>query len=128
MGATGESARRLTGFGDNPSWSPDGSEIVFATEGESDPHGREKTSELWVVPAAGGEPRMIFAGDAVQPSWSPGGHRIAFWNVDQGIRDVWTVAADGSDPQRVTDAASVDWNPVWARTARISTSRAIAAA
>ena len=115
MGATGESARRLTGFGDNPSWSSDGREIVFATEGQSDPHGREKTSELWVVPATGGEPRRIFAGDAVQPSWSPGGHRIAYWSVAQGIRDVWTVAADGSDPQRVTDAASVDWNPVWAQ-------------
>jgi eukaryotic-like serine/threonine-protein kinase len=114
MGATGESVRRLTDFGDNPSWSPDGREIVFATEGESDPHGREKTSELWVVAAGGGEPRRIYAGDAVQPSWSPGGHRIAYWNADQGIRDVWTLAADGSDPQRVTAAPSVDWNPVWA--------------
>ena len=116
MGATGESARRLTTFGDNPSWSPDGSQIVFATEGESDPHAREKTSELWVVKAAGGgEPRKIFAGDAVQPAWSPHGDRIAFWQVLQGIRDVWTIAADGCDPQRVTDAKSVDWNPIWAR-------------
>jgi len=115
MGATGESTRRLTTFGDNPAWSPDGREIVFATEGESDPHAREKTSELWVVPASGGEPRKIFDGDAVQPSWSPGGHRIAFWRIAQGIRDVWTVAADGSDLQRVTDASSVDWNPVWSR-------------
>ena len=114
MGATGESVRRLTTFGENPSWSPDGREIVFATEGESNPHGRERTSELWVVAARGGEPRRIFAGDAVQPSWSPGGHRIAFWSVDQGIRDVWTVAADGSDPQRVTAVESVDWNPAWA--------------
>jgi len=115
MGATGESVRRLTDFGDNPSWSPDGREIVFATEGESDPHAREQTSELWTVSAASGEPRRIFAGDAVQPAWSPGGHRIAFWGVVQGTRDVWTVAADGSDPRRVTDASSVDWSPAWAR-------------
>ncbi|MCM2268718.1 MAG: protein kinase [Thermoanaerobaculia bacterium] len=117
MGATGESVRRLAGFGDNPAWSPDGREIVFATEGESDPHAREKVSELWVVPSAGGEPRRIFAGDAVQPAWSPGGHRIAFWRIQSGtgIRDVWTVAADGSDPRPVTDGPSVDWSPVWAR-------------
>ncbi len=116
MGATGESVRRLTDVGDNPSWSPDGREIVFATEGLSDPHAREKNSELWVVPAAGGAPRRIYAEDAVQPTWSPGGHRIAFWRVsDGGIRDVWTIAADGSDPQPVTAAPSVDWNPVWAR-------------
>ncbi|MEO8502507.1 MAG: protein kinase [Acidobacteriota bacterium] len=115
MGATGESVRRLTDFGDNPSWSPDGREIVFATEGQSDPHAREKTSELWVMEAAGGKPRQIFAGDAVEPSWSPGGHRIAYWSVHSGgIRDVWTIAADGSDPVRVTDSPSVDWDPVWA--------------
>jgi len=114
MGATGESTRRLTEFGDNPSWSPDGGEIVFATEGESDPHAREKMSELWVVAAAGGEPHKIFDGDAVMPAWSPGGHRIAFWRIAQGTRDVWTVAADGTDPQPVTAASSVDWDPVWA--------------
>ena len=115
MGATGESVRRLAKFGDNPAWSPDGSEIVFATEGESDPHAREKLSELWIVPVSGGEPRKIFDGDAVQPSWSPHGHRIAFWHVDLGIgnRDVWTVAAAGGDPRPVTDGPSIDWNPVW---------------
>ncbi len=32
VGATGESARRLTSLGDSPAWSPDGREIVFDTE------------------------------------------------------------------------------------------------
>jgi len=115
MGATGESVRRLTSFGDNPAWSPDGREIVFGTEGRSDPANREKQSELWIVPAAGGEPRRIFAGDAVEPSWSPSGERVAFWAIDivKGIRDVWTIAADGSDPRRVTDRQSVDWDATW---------------
>jgi Tol biopolymer transport system component len=33
MGATGESVRRLTNFGYNPAWSPDGKEIAWATQG-----------------------------------------------------------------------------------------------
>jgi Tol biopolymer transport system component len=117
MGATGESVRRLTDFGDNPAWSPDGKEIVFATEGASEANNRQRNSELWIVPAAGGAPRKLFAGDAMQPAWSPSGRRIAFWAIDfpqgKGIRDVWTVAADGTDPRRVTDAPSVDWDPIW---------------
>jgi len=31
MGATGEKVRRLTSFGYNPAWSPDGKEIVYST-------------------------------------------------------------------------------------------------
>src|SRR4029078_11432604 len=102
MGATGESVRRLTDFGDNPAWSPDGRQIVFATEGASDPHARQKTSELLVGAGEGEKPRRIHAGDAIQPAWSPGGHRIAFWRVNEGVRDVWTIAADGSDEERDT--------------------------
>ena len=32
MGSTGESIRRLTNFGYNPSWSPDSKKIIFARE------------------------------------------------------------------------------------------------
>ena len=32
MGPTGEAVRRVTRHGFNPSWSPDGQQLVYATE------------------------------------------------------------------------------------------------
>jgi serine/threonine protein kinase/Tol biopolymer transport system component len=115
MGATGESARRLTDMGFNPAWSPDGREIAFATEGISGPSERRlDNSQLWTVNVATGEKRLVFKGDAVQPSWSPHGHRIAFWGTpeESSERVIWTVPAAGGEPLQVT-RGPVDWNPVW---------------
>ncbi len=115
MGATGESVRRVTDFGFNPSWSPDGRKLVVATEGVSDPGVRQLTSQLWRLNLATGEKRRLPTGDAVQPSWSPHGTRIAYWGLPPGSaqRTIWTVAADGGDPVTVTGDAYLNWNPVW---------------
>ena len=115
MGATGESVRRLTRFGFNPAWSPDGREIVFATESiETDPRDRLGDSELWIVGLDVGEPRLAFEGDAVHPDWSPNGFRIAYWAIAGGQRDIWTITSAGEKAVQVTRDAAVDWNPVWA--------------
>ena len=124
MGRTGESVRRLTRAGYHPAWFPDGRQVVFATRSVPAAESRPgEISELWTVDAAGGsEPRRLVPGDAVQPRVSPNGRRIAFWGMaaDPGMtrfidanRDVWTVAADGTAPVRVTTEAATDWNPVW---------------
>ena len=118
MGATGESVRRLTDSGFNPTWSPDGQRIVFATERHSDPYGRTAKSELWVVELAGGEPKRISEGDAMQPTWSPDGQTIAFWGIrdfDGGgaQREIGIVSAEGGEPTWVTEDPAVDWSPVW---------------
>ena len=70
---------------------------------------------LWVVEVATGKrPRIISTDDVVQPAWSPRGHRIAYWGSRQNAqRDIWTMAADGSDARPVTDDTHLDWNPVW---------------
>ena len=113
-GATGESERRLTDFGSNAAWSPDGKSLVFSTESVANPYSRLGVSSLWVVDAAGGAPRQIQKElDAIQPAWSPSGRRIAFWAVIGGQRDIVTVAADGSDRRAVTDDAALDWAPAW---------------
>src|SRR4029078_11983905 len=50
MGATGESPRRVTSFGYNPTWSSDGRTLAFAAESIVDtPNDRTVRSALWTV-------------------------------------------------------------------------------
>jgi Tol biopolymer transport system component len=119
MGSTGESVKRLTDFGYDPSWSPDGKQIVFSSGDGQNPWSRAVLARLWIVPSSGGELRPLTKqGDAVQPRWSPGGRRIAFWGLNDGSgqRDIWTipaVAAGEPVPVAVTNDPAMDWDPVW---------------
>jgi len=121
MEATGESVRRLSDTGYNPSWSPNGGEIVVAGGTFTYPTDRGGvTHGLQAIDVATGAKRVIAKDDdAMQPSWSPHGTRIAFWGLRAagGQRDLWTIAADGSEAARggttVTDDAPLDWNPTW---------------
>jgi Tol biopolymer transport system component len=120
MGAMGESPRKVTDHGHNPTWSPDGSEIAVADEALGLPFGRSSVSRIWAVNVETGARRLVTEHDAVEPAWSPDGRRIAFWGLkgDDPQRDVYTVAADGSQSAReaavpVMDDPPVDWSPVW---------------
>jgi Tol biopolymer transport system component len=116
MGATGESARRLTTFGSNPAWAPDGRSIVFGSEEVFTPYNVNNTGTIWIVEAAGGEPRRLDADgprSAYQPAWSPDNKRIAFWSSTGGQRDLETIAVAGGPRVLVMNDAAVDWAPVW---------------
>jgi Tol biopolymer transport system component len=116
MGTTGESVRRLADHGFNPSWTPDGSEVLYSTQGFRVPYGRAGRGELRAVEFDSGEVRSIpYDGDAVQPVMSPHGSRIAFWGLrgGSGVRDIWTIPAAGGEAVPVTDDEHTDWNPVW---------------
>jgi serine/threonine protein kinase len=116
MGTTGESVRRLAELGYNPSWTPDGAEVLYSTQGFINPMGRAGEGELRAVHVDGGAIRSIpYDGDAVQPVMSPNGLRIAFWGLHGGggIRDIWTIPAAGGEAVPVTSDEHTDWNPVW---------------
>jgi Tol biopolymer transport system component len=123
MGVTGESVRRLTEIGHNPAWSPDGRQLVVATEGvELRPHVHLQRSELWLVDAKSGTKRPLLQPqgaetDGMQPSWSPHDKRIAFGGFVAGQRQIWTIDPNASQPKQtlvpVTTDAALHWNPVW---------------
>lgn len=111
MGASGENVRRIANFGHNPSWSPDGRQIVCGTTYIFNPKLPGTKSRLVILNLASGQERVLVeSDDAAQPQWSPSGQRIADY---RNRRDIWTIAADGSDARAVSDDAAADWNPVW---------------
>ncbi|HET9225773.1 MAG TPA: LpqB family beta-propeller domain-containing protein, partial [Thermoanaerobaculia bacterium] len=115
MGATGESVRRITDFGFQPSWSPDSRELAFSTEAVTDPAVQTTHRQVWRVEVATGRRRMVSAGDAAQPSWSPGGHRIAVLGIERDRAKLWTLPAGGGILTSVLDEdeKAISWSPVW---------------
>jgi Tol biopolymer transport system component len=125
MGATGESTRKVTDEGYNPSWSPDGRELAVADEKLTSPFGRGTTSHIRVVHVETGERRLLSGRDGMQPVFSPDGRRVAFWGLEEvsARRDLFTVAADGSQsaPEaavRLLGDPPVDWSPTWSADGR----------
>lgn len=63
----------------SPRWSPDGSQILFVSN-RTDNADTNRNSDLFVVPAAGGEPKKLTTnvGPDDSPDWSPDGKWITY--------------------------------------------------
>jgi Tol biopolymer transport system component len=53
------------------------------------------------------------------PAWSPDGSRIAFASKREGSFDIYSMAADGSDTQRLTTAAVDESDPSWSSSGQL---------
>jgi Tol biopolymer transport system component len=98
-----------------PSWSPDGTKILFTRTSLSSP------GELFVIPAAGGTPQSLHV-QAGAAAWGPS--RIAYVDWESEPVSMWTALPDGTDRQKVAQRSSQRpgtlGEPAWSHDGRLA--------
>jgi Tol biopolymer transport system component len=92
-----------------PGISPDGREIAFASGGD-----------IWSVPAAGGEARLLVAHDATErrPVFSPDGHSLAFISTRTGGGDIYVLTLTTGALRRLTMDDGLEQLEGWSNDAK----------
>jgi Tol biopolymer transport system component len=92
-------------------WSPDGTKLAFV---------RDARIETMLPDGGGVTPVTPATLLAFDPTWSPDGSRIAFIGREDAERqyDLFTIAADGSDLQRLRETPRDEVEPAWSPNGR----------
>ncbi len=99
-----------TGMDVEPSWSPDGNRIAFAT---SDSSGQD--FDIATMSPNGTNRKRITSGAAwdEKPAWSPNGKWIAFSSDRDGNFDIYLVHPNGTGLHSLTSSTCEDTDPSW---------------
>jgi len=110
MRPDGKNPHALTTKDDiDPSWSPDGSMISFASS-------RAGARQLFVMNADGSNIQQVTNLNNMggRNTWSPDGAQLAFYRGEQGDRNIYVIHVDGSGLVKLTnggDNLGPSWSP-----------------
>ena len=97
--------------------SPEGKWVAY-TVGSTNVKEERSEGQIWMVPAAGGDPIPMTAkgSSASHPRWSPDGKSLAFLSArGESKTQVWLLNRNGGDSQQLTEVRqgvqSYEWSP-----------------
>ena len=91
-----------------PSWSPNGSSIVFAAN-------EAGNWEIYVMVVHDPQYQRLSdtSHDDSGPVWSPDGTQVAYVSGQDNDREIYVVDADGSGTRQITNNDNADFGPAW---------------
>lgn len=103
---------KITGISRTHGLSPDGTQLLFVDHPQGNPRPPANT---YIVPVAGGTPRLLTPNTGAGSSLSPDGKLFAF-DTDT-VADIYTIPVDGSAPaKRLTDGqGNKNYGPQFSR-------------
>jgi Tol biopolymer transport system component len=91
-----------------PSWSADGSGMVFTSE-------RDGNAEIYTMNSDGSNQTRLTNNSTTDrsPAISPDGSKIAFESDRDGNWEIYTMDSDGTDPTNISNNPATDLSPDW---------------
>ena len=116
MDTDGSNVMRMTdgGYATSPAWSPNGQFLTFAWQRNYGP-GAPGAEDIYIMDIATKQWTQLTHdfGANDSPSWSPDGRHIVFQHQENGRTEIWTMLADGTDQQQLTQKGNnlmPDWS------------------
>src|SRR5260221_618245 len=98
----------------DPQLSPKGDLVAFAIT-DVDKTANKSTTQIYVIPAGGGEMRQLTNDEhsSASPRWSPDGEKLAFISARDGQDQIWTIDVSSGALKKISALSSGAGEPIW---------------